>query len=115
MTAQTAQAPASTPTPSAQTDRSWRRITFDGLEPDDERSTLFRKWRGQIVALRSDGQLISINIVHLQQDSPAKIGAGLTDAFDRLESFRNCLCRSKAVCSEHIDTVENCQGGPITE
>lgn len=93
----------------------WLLIEFTGFDPKDDQSTLFRKWQGQIKAIRSDGEAFFVNVIHLQKDTPLKMGEDLVKAFTLLESFRGCKCTGRQICQEHKEVVENHQGGPTTE
>jgi len=81
--------------------RSWSSLAFEGLTPEDGGASLFRKWHGSIVALRSDGEMFSIALNFLQQDSPMHMGQVLAEAIERLESYRICACTAKALCALH--------------
>lgn len=86
--------------------RSWLSISFAGFEADDTGSSLFRKWRGEIKALRSDQTVISIPIISEQRDGPLRCGYDFSKAVERLETYRECMCDSKSVCESHNKPFE---------
>lgn len=95
-------------------ERGWLNIEFDGFNPEDSNAALFRRWLGLLTAQRSDGVIILIQIIHLQKDTPMKIGLDFTRAFEILETFRNCQCQLKSPCALHR-SEEFIHAGPAAE
>ena len=88
-------------------EKGWLGVEFSGYEPDDQRSSLLRRWVGTITATRSDGEVIKVPIVSMQGDTPQRIGADLIQSFQILESYRNCDCTAKTKCDIHDTRPED--------
>lgn len=78
-------------------------FSFTGFEPRDGISSLFRIWRGDFVAIRSDNEIFTIPIRLQQNDTPHVTGPLITEALDAMMSFRECGCKpsKKVVCHKH--------------
>lgn len=83
--------------------RSWLSMSFSGFEPDDTRSTLLRRWKGDITAIRNDGVKFTVPVASLQQDGPLRVGEDIRMGLARLESYKNCKCSEKVTCAEHLN------------
>lgn len=96
--------PAPTPapvTPPSVGERGWLSIEFTGFSPDDNSSSLFRKWKGQLIAKRSDDEVLELPMTVLQSDSPSRVGEDLQRALAALESYLNCKCNCTTRCQAH--------------
>lgn len=82
-------------------ERGWLSVQFTGYNPDDQGSSLHRKWRGLILAVRSDYEHFGIPILSLQSDGPMRVGTDIREVLERLESYRNCDCAGKVKCEFH--------------
>ena len=88
-------------------EKGWVGLEFSGFTPDDQRSSLLRRWKGWITAFRSDGEVIKIAVVSEQSDTPHRIGIDLQRTFETLESYRNCDCTAKEKCAVHAEVAGN--------
>ena len=90
-------------------EKGWVGIEFSGYEPDDERSSLLRRWKARITAFRSDGEVIIVPVTSEQSDTPRRVGEDLVRLFEILESYRNCACTAKEKCDRHAEVSEVAQ------
>ena len=93
--------------PNAIRRRSWLSVEFSGLnltDPEPTSSSLFRRWSGEITAMRSDNVTIQVPVYGPQSDISG-IGKNIHRAFKVLATYLNCACNSGSTCPEHLNQI----------
>lgn len=80
-------------------------IGFSGFLPFDQGASLFRRWTGDFLAKRSDGEVFYVQVAFLQTDTPFTTGPIVSAALAKLMEYRGCMCRPSAslVCHVHAE------------
>ena len=78
---------------------TWRHVRFGGFIPHEPS----KEWHGTIVAQRTDDQVFFVRVIVPIGTGMEKVGASLERGFLQLAQYRDCACKTNALCALHVN------------